>query len=281
MAGIKGKAMSREQASELYSDLRKAMGTLQTRKGSKGTPDKETEKAAKAIAESISKSIAKDGPAPAALRSYVQEETADAVTHMQLTRSRSGLNTGHYAALVAVIGCALFKVILSVFEVTGIASATPAQASMQSNPDQLQRGIPARTPGLSKEEIRLLTSLDGRRAELEERSHKIDERELDISRRDKEFVAKLQQLRDLTEQLKLDREKNEKKHSAQFDQLANVYGSMAPMEAAGLIEQLDITIALPLMERMPEKRIGQILALMSRERALAITKMLSERGMEK
>ena len=41
------------------------------------------------------------------------------------------------------------------------------------------------------------------------------------------------------------------------------------------MEQLDVTIALSLIERMPEKRIGQILALMSPERALSITRMLS------
>jgi flagellar motility protein MotE (MotC chaperone) len=41
------------------------------------------------------------------------------------------------------------------------------------------------------------------------------------------------------------------------------------------MEQLDVQIALSLIERMPEKKIGQILALMSKERALTLTKMLS------
>ena len=75
--------------------------------------------------------------------------------------------------------------------------------------------------------------------------------------------------------LKGDREKNDKKRSTQLEQLSNVYGSMDPKEAATLIEQLDVTIALSLLERMPEKRIGQILALMNPQRALVITRMLS------
>ena len=50
---------------------------------------------------------------------------------------------------------------------------------------------------------------------------------------------------------------------------------MNPQEAAQLIEQLDVTIALGLIEKMPEKRIGQILATMKPEKALALTKLLS------
>ena len=86
---------------------------------------------------------------------------------------------------------------------------------------------------------------------------------------------RLTQLRELADSLKNDRDKSEKKRSVQLDQLANVYSAMDPKEAAGLIEQLDVTIALELVSGMPEKRIGQILATMNSEKALAITRMLS------
>jgi flagellar motility protein MotE (MotC chaperone) len=52
---------------------------------------------------------------------------------------------------------------------------------------------------------------------------------------------------------------------------------MNPAEAAALLEQLDTPIALELLGRMPGKRIGQILALMTSERALTLTRMLSGR----
>ena len=77
--------------------------------------------------------------------------------------------------------------------------------------------------------------------------------------------------------MKLEREKSDKKRNTQLDQLANVYGSMNPPEAAHLLEQLDIHVALSLVERMPEKRIGQILALMDASRALELTNLLSKR----
>ena len=71
------------------------------------------------------------------------------------------------------------------------------------------------------------------------------------------------------------RSKQNKKTTTLHCKLANVYGSMNPQEAATLIEKLDSQIALGLITRMPEKRIGQILALMSPEKALTMTKMLS------
>ena len=52
---------------------------------------------------------------------------------------------------------------------------------------------------------------------------------------------------------------------------------MNPPEAAHLLEQLDIHVALSLVERMPEKRMAQILALMNSQRALELTNLLSNR----
>jgi flagellar motility protein MotE (MotC chaperone) len=109
---------------------------------------------------------------------------------------------------------------------------------------------------------------------------RLDERESELEKRDKEFVARQSELKELTDIIRSDRDRGEKKRSSQLEQLSNVYGSMNPPEAAALIEQLDVNIALGLLERMPEKRIGQILALMNPERALSITKMLSGRGAE-
>jgi flagellar motility protein MotE (MotC chaperone) len=53
---------------------------------------------------------------------------------------------------------------------------------------------------------------------------------------------------------------------------------MNPPEAAHLLEQLDIQVCLTLIQRMPEKRIGQILALMNPQRALELTNLLSRRS---
>ena len=281
----KQKTLSREEAAELYRDVRKAMSTVKSKptKTSKivtgpDLPPEELKVFAKSIAQSISKSMANDKqPPPEAVKSFAREETADAIERMQLESetSSSPMPQGQLTAIAAVLLFAGFKVFLGILEVTGLASATPVEAAMMSQNRPAQIAQVAGAQGFSKDEIRLLTQLDQRRAELEERSRKLDTREAELGKRDNEFVTKLTELRELTSTLRVEREKGEKKKSSQLEQLANVYGSMAPNEAATLMEQLDVTIALDLLSRMPEKRIGQILALMHPERALTITKMLS------
>ncbi len=277
----KKKGMNRDDAAELYRDLKKTMSNMQSKKSTPKTaaPSGDMKDIAKTIAETISKSMKKDSSPTAsrAVESFAAAETEDAITRMSLTPERSGLNAGHLGAVSLVVLFAVVKVALSIVDGLGLASATQAQASFQGAPSAMMasRGTPG---SFTKEEARILTSLDQRRAELEDRGRKLDERELDMGRRDKEFVTKLAQIRELSDALKIERDKGEKKKNVQLDQLANVYGSMAPQEAAGLMEQLDVTIALSLLERMPEKRIGQILALMNPERALAMTRMLSGRA---
>ena len=260
MALPKQKQMSREQAAELYRDLKKNMAQVKSGKSApKGiAANASTQDIAKEIAKSISQSMARD-PQPEIASSPF------AITAMTGTPDRNAL-----AAIAFLVFVAVIKLGLSLVESSGAIRIENAQASVVA----VAAGS-NQSSQYGREEIRILTALDTRRAELEERSRKTEEKELELSRRDKEFVTKLVQLKELTEKLKMEREKDEKKRDTQLDQLANVYGSMAPQEAAALMEQLDITIALSLLERMPEKRIGQILALMTPARALAVTKLLS------
>lgn len=242
------KGLTREQAVEIYDDLQKQMAAIL--RGEAPAKALAKEKSAKTIASNL----------------FTQPRTARIITPHRIP------DRGMKAAVGFVILCALIKAGIATFDYLGMFAAENAQATMLAQ-SQIAK---ASTPGsYSPEEVRILTSLDSRRVELDQKAKRLDEKEIDISKRDKEYVTKLAELRDLTEKLKSQRDRDDKKKGTQLDQLANVYGSMAPQEAAQLIEQLDITIAFPLLQRMPEKRMGQILPLMSPERALAITKLLS------
>lgn len=278
MTTQKKKGMTREQAAELYRDLQKAMAKM---KLEKGAPKSASTSGidAKAIAASISAAMKRDNGAQRS-RPTPEPTVADAP---EPVTSALPVTRGQYAAFVFVIVFAIARVSMSVMEAMNLGQATLAEASMKQEialPEQTRsvKFNPQSTPGLSREEVKILTTLDSRRAELEERAEKLDERQADLDRREREMAVRLTQLKELTDKLASERDKNEKKKNAQLEQLANVYGSMNPPEAAALIEQLDVTIALSLIERMPEKRIGQILALMRPERALSITKMLSAKG---
>jgi flagellar motility protein MotE (MotC chaperone) len=176
--------------------------------------------------------------------------------------------TGQGLALtvLAFLGCA--KVTLAVLEVTGVNRVEEASATIAR--------IPA-GPRWTKEEAKILTALDARRVELEERGARLEKREGEFGAKERELAIRLTELKELSEKLKIEREKGDKQRNTQLDQLSNVYGSMNPPEAAHLLEQLDIQVALSLVERMPEKRMAQILSLMNAQRALELTNLLTHR----
>lgn len=131
--------------------------------------------------------------------------------------------------------------------------------------------------GWSFADKELLSQLDARRVELEHRRSAIERREAELEVRGKALAEKLAELRTISSKLEKKRKEKDNRYEARLEQLATVYGSMAPKEAAPLIGRLDEEIALSLLERMPGKRMGQILALMSPERAIELTKSLTDR----
>lgn len=278
----KKKSMSRDEVAELYRDLQANMALLKSKKGA--SKPSGTSSVAAQIAASIKQAMARDDnrPSAASRPSALGESLGDTPSQGGDVAGPAGRpDRGAYAAVMLVLFFAVTKVALSALDASGVATATPAQASIvQPSNAGLFKDFHERAPNgeIAREELAILTALDARRAELEERRKSLEERANELDRRDREFVTRLTELRELNERLKAERERDDKRRSAQLDQLANVYGSMNPPEAAQLLQQLDITIALALVERMPEKRIGQILSLMERERALMLTKMLSGRG---
>lgn len=255
------KGMTREQATQLYDNLKKRMENKHGKEGLAKLIEEERKKADKKESSVHSKSAGLNLGQGLPTDNYRQ------------SRSGTGhrLASGQKMAILMVIVCAGVKLFLSIFEVTGVMQVSEANASLKNTANNYLIS----KPQFSKEEVTILKSLDSRRVELENRRKQIEEKEIDVRNKEREYAARLTEIKTITQQLKEDRVKDERKKKNQFDQLANVYGSMNPKEAAQLIEQLDITIARQLIERMPEKRIAQILALMTPDRALTITRMLS------
>lgn len=261
------KKLTREQANELYDNLQKSMATMFTKKGQKAT-ETATQARAKVVAAEVAAKAAskaaysKTGSAPKSAQSPM-------ITRSAMTRVGKGRLNGNATAVVCLAFFCCAKVGLSALEATGVGRVEPVEAAVM-------RPLP-KGPQWSKEEVKILTALDSRRVELEERGARIEQRESDFVAKERELALRLTELKELSDKLKTEREKGDKQRGSQLEQLANVYGSMNPPEAAHLLEQLDIQVSLSLIERMPEKRIGQILALMNPQRALELTNMLSQR----
>lgn len=257
------KGLTREEAAKLYDSLKKRMESKHGKAGLAKLIDNERKKVG---SEKRSPAIG------AGLIDSLRPKAASAglpLSNRQMSNRQ--IATGQKIAILLVVLCAGFKLTLSLFEAAGVFKIEEANATLQKQPYQAAY----LKPQFSKEEVSILKSLDSRRLELENRRKNLEEEELEIRKKEREYAARLTEIKTITQELKEDRVKDERKKKAQFDQLANVYGSMNPKEAAQLIEQLDITIAKQLIERMPEKRIAQILALMTPDRALTLTRMLT------
>lgn len=265
--------LTKDQANELYDTLQNAMkqkvaaSQMGARSGAPSGTNKSsaqvgTQAAVQAEAKASAKSAyGKGSPHSAPKAGAIARRPTNA------TRMLRQIHGGGAALLmVAFFSCA--KITLSALEASGFGRVEEAQAVVVRQPVG---------PQWSKEETKILTALDARRVELEERGTRLEQRETDFSARERELAVRLTELKELSERLKIEREKGDKQRSTQLDQLANVYGSMNPPEAAHLLEQLDIQVSLSLIERMPEKRIGQILSLMNPQRALELTNLLSQR----
>jgi flagellar motility protein MotE (MotC chaperone) len=250
-----GKKLTKEQAHEMYDNLHKAMGHMlaqQQMKSGEATEPAKSQAATQAAGKAAYATSSAKTAAPKSERRVVRRKKFD----------------GQAVALLAVAALGCVKIGLSALAASGFGHVEEAQAVVVKAPVG---------PRWTKEEAQLLKALDGRRVELEERSTRLDKREESFAIRERELAVRLTELKDLSERLKLDREKSDNQRNTQLDQLANVYGSMNPPEAAQLLQQLDIQVCLSLIERLPEKRMAQILALMNPERALELTNLLSKR----
>ncbi len=151
-----------------------------------------------------------------------------------------------------------------------------ASASIPAMQDSIS--IPQQSGRLwSSAEKEVLMQLDARRVELEQRREALDRRELELKNQAQTLTERLAELRGLTSKLQELRRERETKQEGRLAQLANVYGAMDPNEASILISRLEDNIALELLERMPEKKMGQVLAVMEKARAIDLTKLLSEK----
>lgn len=268
-----GKKLTREEAQELYDDLSKAMNQMMAKRnaatashkvGSVQPEQKEVVAAPKTSPASAATTYSRNSVGRSSAVSTPRRSSMLAAFSSPESRG------GQMGAIAFVVLFCVAKVAISALEAVGVGQVEPAQAAIVA---------PAPVgPKWSKEEVKILTALDHRRSELEERSGRLEQREHEFASRDRDLAVRLTEIRELTERLKLDRDKGEKQRNVQLDQLANVYGSMNPPEAAHLLEQLDIQIAHSLIQRMPEKRIGQILSLMNAERALELTNRLSSKA---
>jgi flagellar motility protein MotE (MotC chaperone) len=125
----------------------------------------------------------------------------------------------------------------------------------------------------------MLEELARRQGELDQREKAVTAREQKLALYEKDVTDKIAQLEQVGKTLKEELRKSNAVSDEAAASLAKVYGAMKPAEAAPILDQLDEATALRILTRMKEKQVGEILPLMTRDRAIVLTRSLASRAM--
>lgn len=127
------------------------------------------------------------------------------------------------------------------------------------------------------EEVDVLQQLAKRREELDLRARQLDEREaliLAAERRMEQRLAELKAIQATVEDLLKARSEQEE---ADLKSLVKMYENMKPKAAAKVFEEMDMDVLLDVVDRMNERKVAPILALVTPTRAKEITFELAQR----
>jgi len=124
-------------------------------------------------------------------------------------------------------------------------------------------------------EDKTLTSLRRIRAELDQRSRKLDQRARALQKAEdklKQRIAELEQLEASIQQRLADESKIKNK---KIKRLTAVYEGMKPERAAPVIAKMDLATVVRIFLLMDEKKVGKILSFLPPDQAVAISQALT------
>ncbi len=192
-------------------------------------------------------------------------------------RGRRGLRF----ALAFVLGAKIAVLLLAQGELPALASsgtaATGKASAGAAAADPKTSGAAAPAPAARPDVRTLLEALERRQAELDAREREVASKEERLALYEKDVTAKVASLEEIEKRLSARAKAATQAVDAAAESLAKIYGTMKPEAAAPILDRLDDPTVLTIFRRMKEKQVGEILPLMTRERAIALTQALAER----
>jgi flagellar motility protein MotE (MotC chaperone) len=140
---------------------------------------------------------------------------------------------------------------------------------------QAAEGGGAAEAGKGQEPRAMIEAITHRQAELDARERELTGREEHLKVYEQDVTAKIASLEEIEKRLQVRAKAASAAIDSAAESLAKVYGAMKPQDAAPILERLDESTVLTIFGRMKEKQIGEILPLMSKEKAIALTQALA------
>ena len=153
------------------------------------------------------------------------------------------------------------------------APAKPAAAA-PAPPAAAQAEQPA--PPISDSERTVLLELRERRQELEARAQTLAAREAVLAAAERKIAARVDELKALQARLEALDTARKERDDASWRGLVKVYKTMKPRDAATIMNDLEMTVLLAVLDRMKEAKAASIMALMQPDKARQVTTELAQ-----
>ncbi|MDI3468291.1 MAG: Flagellar motility protein MotE, a chaperone for MotC folding [Pseudolabrys sp.] len=133
-------------------------------------------------------------------------------------------------------------------------------------------------PALPAGERAILSSLQGRREQLDQRSRELDMRESLLKAAEKRLEARVAELRGMEARIKGAETKRSEDNANRFKGIVAMYEAMKPKDAARIFDGLDQRILVEVATHMKPQAMSAILAQMKSENAERLTVELAGRN---
>ncbi len=131
------------------------------------------------------------------------------------------------------------------------------------------------TPRFTKNEVDLLENLAKRRDELDQREKDFEIKAKVLDATQKRIDDKLAEMKAMEAQLSKVVAQYNEKQDMQIASLVKIYESMKPNQAAAIFNELNLEILLEVIDRMSERKVAPVLALMDPKKARDVTQELA------
>lgn len=137
--------------------------------------------------------------------------------------------------------------------------------------------VPAQPPAFSDAELAVLQQLGERRDALVARESELDRQRVLLQATETRIDEKVASLKSLQATLEGLLRQHDDEEEAKLKSLVKIYETMKPKDAARIFEELDLDTLLPVAERMNERKLAPVMAVMDPARAKDITVELKRR----
>ncbi len=155
---------------------------------------------------------------------------------------------------------------------TPVPASAPAAPASPALPSQDAAG----PPPISDGERAVLLDLRQRRQELDTRDAALSVRESILAAAEQKLQARVEELGALQKKLQDLEAARQQREEAGWQGLVKVYETMKPRDAAVIFNDLQMTVLLPLVDRMKDSKAAPVLAAMNPDKAREVTTGLAQ-----